>query len=381
MAIMKIKKITARKVLDSLGNESIEVLINKKYSCSAPNEITKENYSFYPYKNDLDDAIKLINNLKQIKKLEINNFSDLYYLDNLRDELGANGIYALHGSILKALSDNEVWKFLNSHPDKTPIPIGDCIGGGIDGRNNVDFREFLLMPKTMNFADGVFANEYAYKRIGDELNVKEKNYRGAWAPNLDTTSILDLLSRNVELASNTIGFDLRIGININSNHLFNKDKYKYNNFSNIKKENILTRDEQIEFINSLIKDYKINYVEDPLHENDLDGFGKMKSKIISVNNPVCGSIERLNQFKGKINAVVVKPSQIGSLTLLKEFIDYAKKENIIVILSCMTGETMDDLISHLAVGWEIPFIKCGIYGNERIAKIRTLKRIEKEIRS
>lgn len=378
---MKIKKIIARKILDSLGNDAIEVIINKKYSCSAPNEIIKENHSFYPYKNDLNDTINSINNSKQLKKIEINNFSDLYYLDNLRDELGANGIYALHGAILKALSNNEVWKFLNSHPDKMPIPIGNCIGGSIDGRNNVDFREFLVIPKTMDFTDGVFANEYVYKRIGDELKIKEKNYQGAWAPNLDTISILNLLSKNVESASNTIGFELKIGININSNHLFNNDKYKYNNFSYFKKDNILTRDEHIEFINSIIKDFKISYVEDPLDENDFEGYEKIKSKIVSVNNPVCCSIERLNKFKGKINAVVIKPSQIGSLTLLKEFIDYAKKENIITILSCMTGETMDDLISHLAVGWEIPFIKCGIYEKERISKIKTLKKIEKEIRS
>ncbi len=378
---MKIKKIIARKILNSLGNPTIEVIVNRKYTCSAPVGITMGTYAMLMYSEDIDHTINVINNLKQIKGLKINEFNDLSYLDDIKQEIGANGTYALQGAILKALADNNVWKFLNPHADKLPIPIGNCIGGGLHGKNDVDFQEFLLIPIAKDFSDNSFANDYIYKRIGQELNIKERNYQGAWAPNLNTTAILDILSRNAELASNNLGFKINLGININANYLFKDNKYQYKNFSSEKKEKILTKDEHIQFINSLVEDYNLFYIEDPMEENDPDSYDRIKAKIVCSDNLTCTNLSRLEKFKDKITAVIVKPNQLGSLTLLKEFIDYAKENKIIPIISHRTAETKDDLIAHLAVAWEIPFIKCGIFGKERLSKINALRKIEQEIKS
>ena len=378
---MKIKRIKSYKILDSTGNLNIEVTVNRKYSCSSPAGITTGSYAMPMYSEEgIDCSISLINNLKQVKNIRINEFEDLYYLEDIKNDIGANGMLALQGAVLKALSNNNVWKFLNSNADKIPIPIGNCVGGGNYGKNDVDFQEFLLIPRAKDFSDNSFANEYIYKRVGNELNIRERTYDGAYAPNLNTTAILDIITRNAESASNNLGFDINIGIDINANSLFSKDKYAYKNFSGDRKERQLTRDEHIQFINSLVEDYNLLYVEDPVEENDPDGYERIKSKIVCGDNLICTNLTRLKELKDKIKAVILKPNQIGSLTSLKEFIDYAKDNHIITIMSHRAKETRDDLISHLAVAWEIPFIKCGIFGKERSAKINALKRIEREIK-
>lgn len=378
---MKIKKIVARKILTSTDLPTIEVVINKRYSCSSPIGATAGTYAKPMYsEQEIDHSIELINNLKQLKGTKINDFEELQYLNNLGDEIGSNSLYALHGAILRALADNNVWKFLNSHPERFPIPMGNAVGGGLHGKNDVDFQEFLTIPNSKDFSENLFANDYIYNRLGNEFNIRTRNYVGAWAPDLSTTSILDILARNIEGASNSIGFDIRLGLNINANSFFHNGKYYYKNFSSTKKEKILTREEHIDFINSLINDYNIRYVQDPVHEDDIQGYKMIKSKVVAGDNIICTNIERLKELKENINAVIIKPNQIGSLTKLKEFIDYAKSNKILTIMSQRTGETRDDLISHLAIAWEIPFVKLGTFGRERLTKINTLKEIEKEIR-
>jgi|TARA_Y100000310_G_scaffold345794_1_gene470038 enolase len=376
---VKIKKVVARKILNSMNNPTIEVVVNKKYSCSSPIGVTTGNFSEPLYSEDIGHSIEFINNLKQLKGTRVDDFEDLYYLESIKEDLGANGLYALQGAILKTLSNNNVWSYLNSNADKMPIPIGNCVGGGSHGKNDVDFQEFLIFPKIKYFSDGIFANEYIYKRLGKEFNIREKNYVGAWAPNLNTNSILDILTRTAESASNDLGFNINVGLDLNANNLFKNELYKYKNFSSTRKERKLKRDEHIEFINSLIEDYDLKYIEDPVEENDEEGYKRIKSKLVCADNLTCTNLERLKKIKDKINVVSIKPNQIGSLNLVKDFIDYAKENNIIPIMSHRAGETKDDLIAHLAVAWEIPFIKCGISGKERLAKINTLKKIEQEI--
>ena len=92
-------------------------------------------------------------------------------------------------------------------------------------------------------------------------------------------------------------------------------------------------------------------------------------------------MERLRQALqlNSINSFIVKPNQCGSLIKVKEIVDYAKSLNVVPIISHRSGETMDTSISHLAVGLEIPIIKCGIFGKEREIKIKELINIEKNL--
>tara|TARA_Y100000034_G_C6906993_1_gene421207 strand:- start:491 stop:1624 length:1134 start_codon:yes stop_codon:yes gene_type:complete len=375
---MKIKKIEAKRVLNSNENPTIEITVNKKYSCSAPSGNSKGRYEVKQYHKDgLDKSIDFINeNIKNFKGLTLNEFEDLAHLEEMKEDIGGSAMIALQGSVLKAISNNEIWRFLNYNKDKMPVLMGNCVGGGKHGKNNVDIQEFLIIPKTKNFNDAKFVNDFIYKRVGQELNIKNRNFVGAWAPDLSNTAILDIFARNVEKASNEIGFDVRIGLDINADNLFKEDKYVYKNFSSEKKEKSLSKDEQQDFINSLIRDYKIAYVEEPFREKDIDTNKRLKVGVISGDDLICGNLERLKEHKNNISAVIIKPTQIGSLIEMKEIIDVAKKSNIIPIMSQRTFETNDDLISHLAVGFEVPYIKLGLFGRSRLSKINALQKIE-----
>lgn len=133
----------------------------------------------------------------------------------------------------------------------------------------------------------------------------------------------------------------------------------------------------------MIKENNLCYVEDPLHENDFKGFANLCAKtntLICGDDLTCTHLERVKKaVKEKaINALIVKPNQVGSLLEAKKVLDLAKKNNIIPVISHRSGETQDDLIADLAVGWQIPVIKTGIVGKERLAKLNRLLRIERE---
>ena len=383
---MKIKNVKARKVLNSRKQQTIEITVNKKYSAAAPSGASTGEHEIQAYPSrGLNFAVEFINKFKGLKGLKIERFEDLEKIEKILPIVKGNTMIALEFAILKAVSNNEVWKFLNFNADDVPMPLGNVIGGGahIEGAKKPDIQEFLLLPKTERFKDAVFANQYIHKIIGEKLNVKKMTDEGAWSPNLDSITILDLIQETVEKAEKELGLKIGIGLDVAASELFSEKKYQYNNYSKKIPKKDLTRKEQIRFMETLAKKYKLTYIEDPFQENDFESFKELKKRTSTL---VCGddltttNFERLKKAKNSINAIIIKPNQIGSLIKMKKTLDFAFKNNIVPVISHRSGETMDATISHLAVAWDIPVIKCGIYGKERQIKLKELLRIEREIK-
>lgn len=382
---MEIKNVTARKVLNSRKQQTIEITINKKYSAAAPSgaSIGTHEVQAYPDKG-IDFAIRFINESKELKGLKIETLEDFEKVEQLLPTIKGNPMIALEFAILKAASKNKVWKFLNPNAKNIPMPLGNVIGGGahIKGTEKPDIQEFLLLPKTEKFKDAKSVNERIHKIIGKKLGVKNMTDEGAWAPKLDTISILDLIQEAVEKVQAETGLKVTIGLDVAASEFFTNEKYEYKNYSKENPKKILSREEQIAFMEELAKKYNLSYIEDPFQENDLESFKELKNR---VNALVCGddltttNLERLKRAKDCINSVIIKPNQIGSLLKTKEAVDYALNNNITPVISHRSGETMDATISHLAVAWNIPIIKCGIHGKERQAKLKELLKIEKQI--
>ena len=194
---------------------------------------------------------------------------------------------------------------------------------------------------------------------------------------MNESEILDILSEQTRKISKEKNFDVKIGIDVAANTLFNGN-YKY-------KHKELTREEHIEYIIDLAERYNIIYLEDPVEENDAKGFKEITNRL-KHRCLVCGddfistNVSLLKKYKDCLNAVIVKPNQIGSLIKTKEIIDFALKNKITPVISHRSGETMDSTIVHLAAGFNVPIIKCGISGKEREIKLATLERIENEIK-
>jgi enolase len=174
--------------------------------------------------------------------------------------------------------------------------------------------------------------------------------------------------------------DINIGLDIAASAFCKKNMYQYKN-----PVQSLNKNQHREYIKDLINIYRIFYAEDPFDEEDFASFRELLHKTkgclivgddLTTTNP--DRLKRAIRMKS-INAIIVKPNQIGSLIKVKKVIDIAKKHNIKTVISHRSGETTDDTIADLAVGWECDFIKTGIYGRVRKDKLKRLIRIEKEL--
>ncbi len=199
-----------------------------------------------------------------------------------------------------------------------------------------------------------------------------KNDEGAISVNVDFATALELL----EEAIDQVGEKTKIGLDIAASEFYKNKVYSFEN----KK---YPENEFSSFLQRLLKEHKdIVYLEDPFFEDSFEAFAGLQKKTSAM---ICGddlyttNLERLKEgiAKKSSKAILIKPNQIGTITKTQETVKYAQKHDIVPVISHRSGETCDTLISHLAVGWKIPFIKTGTVSGERLAKLNELIFIEK----
>ncbi|MBU0760661.1 MAG: hypothetical protein KJ600_06745 [Nanoarchaeota archaeon] len=377
---MLLKRVNARKILDSRKEPTIEVSING-IKASSPSGKSTGKYETPRYRKNLSQSVKDINSLN-FSKAAVNKFSDLSIIEEiikkrfkLKDakQFGANALFALESAILKALAKEkslELFQVLTKKPKKIPIPVGNAVGGGLHSHNKdkPTFQEFLLIPKENSIKLNVKTISQIHTKLKNKLKAKNKNDEGAWQTSLNNEQILEILSKQK---------NIRIGLDVAASSFFKNGDYIYKNKT-------LNKQAQIHYINSLIKDYNILYCEDPLDEEDFEGFSKIKrspTHLIVGDDLTATQISRLKKaIKTKaINAMIIKPNQNGSLIELAEIFKLCKKHNIKTILSHRSGETMDNALADLAVGFGADFIKTGISTKWREVKLKRLVEIEGEM--
>ncbi|BDZ71379.1 hypothetical protein GCM10025861_18960 [Methanobacterium petrolearium] len=273
--------------------------------------------------------------------------------------------------------------------NEIPYPLGNMINGGAHaGKNAPDIQEFLVVPVgAQNISEAVFANSSVHKRIGELIKVKDTRFtggkgdEGGWAPNLSNYDALNIQSRACEEISDETGINVRPSLDLAPSALWDGSKYVYS------REGV-SRDtgEQIEFIEEIIDTYKMFFVEDPLREDDFEGFSELTRKV-GDKCIICGddifvtnsNILSEGIARGAANAIIIKPNQIGTLSDTYQTVQLAKNNNYIPVVSHRSGETTDETIAHLAVAFGAPLIKTGAIGGERIAKLNELIRIEEQM--
>lgn len=363
---MLIKKISAKKILDSRKESTIEVSVNG-CKASSPSGKSKGKYENPSYKKTLAQDISKINKLKL--NLNITSFSDLSKVEKIiKNKLGANSLFALESAILKALAKSQkkqLWQIINPKAKKMPVPLGNAIGGGLHSKNknHPTFQEFLLIPNKKSIKQNVKIMNSVYAKLKSKLKAKSKNDEGAWNTSLSNSEILEILKKE----------KIRIGIDAAASSFYNKGTYCYKNKS-------LNRTTQIHYINSLIKKFNIFYMEDPLEENDFSGFSRISKKaLVTGDDLTVTNLSRLKKaLKSKsINAIIIKPNQNGSLLELDKIFKLCRKRKIKTILSHRSGETLDSALADYAFGFQADYIKTGISTKWREVKLKRLIEIEK----
>lgn len=384
---MKIK-ISARQILDSRKEPTIEISVfteRGKFVSSAPSGESRGRFEAKPYTKNLKGDINFLNKLKA-DKLKVEEFKDLREVEGLTaGKIGANSLFVLEASVLKALATEqgqELWEFLSrGKPRKLPMPVGNAVGGGLHtaGRKKPDFQEFLFISKARKFFDRVFINKQAYKLAGEILKGKKVNDEGAWHTALDNEAVLEIMNIVKHAIKKQFGEEIEIGVDVAASTFFTGKFYNYKN-----KKQRLNKEQQINYVAKLIKNHDINYIEDPLEEKEFYDFYELKTKttglIVGDDLTVTNLIRLKKAVQNKcINALIVKPNQNGSLLKVREICDFCRDKGIKIVFSHRSGETLDDTIADLAVAWKADFLKAGIFGKEREAKLNRIVQVEKSL--
>jgi enolase len=275
--------------------------------------------------------------------------------------------------------------------NELPFPLVNMMNGGAHaGVNAPDIQEFLVVPiGATSIVEGIFANAGVHKRLKELIQTKDSNFtggkgdEGGWVPNITNDAALEIQAKACEEVGDELGIEIRPSLDMAASELWNSNEQKY-----VYDQDGVKRDtgDQIDFVKDIIDTYKMFYVEDPFDESDFEGFAQLTSKV-GDKCLVCGddlfTTNKELLAKGiemnAANAIIIKPNQIGSLSETNATVKLAKENGIVPVVSHRSGETTDDTIAHLAVGFSSPMIKTGAIGGERISKLNELIRIEEKL--
>ena len=407
---MKIKDIKAREVLDSRGNPTVEVdvilengVLGRAIVPSGASTGSREALELRD--NDSNrymgkGVLKAVNNVNTIirEKLISMDASDQKLIDKTlldldgtenKSNLGANATLGVSMAVLKAsslASGKPLYKYIGEGTT-LPRPMMNILNGGAHADNNLDFQEFMIVPNAYTFKERLRIGSEVFHTLKKVL--KEKGYNtnvgdeGGFAPNLSSNrEALDVIVEAIKKANYTPGVDVNIALDVAASELYEDGIY------NLKGENKkLNVDELIALYKELCDNYPIISIEDPVDENDWDGFVKITKelgdKIQLVGDDLFVTNKKYLQYAidhHAGNAILLKVNQIGTITETLETIELAKKNNYKTIISHRSGETEDTIIADLAVGLDLGQIKTGsLSRTDRICKYNQLLRIEEEL--
>ncbi|MFB6107080.1 MAG: phosphopyruvate hydratase [Halobacteriaceae archaeon] len=396
----QITGVRLREVLDSRGNRTVEADVLTQSGgfgrAAAPSGASTGAYE--AVERDPAEAIAAARE-RAVPRLEGTFAGDqrsvdraIHAADGTDDfsEIGANSAVALSMAAAKAAADVlgvPLYQHLGGafRGENFPVPLGNVVGGGEHAADATHIQEFLAAPVgAPNVRDAVFANAQVHGAVADILDDRGlpagKGDEGAWAPSVDDAEAFEIVSVAVDRVGDAVGFEVTFGLDVAASELYDAEAgvYRYG-------DRTRTPEEQIEYVAGLVDEYGLAYVEDPLDEDDYDGFAELTDRVAD-RTLICGddlfvtNTERLGRGieAGAANAVLVKPNQIGTLTDAFDAIELGARNGLDPVVSHRSGETEDTTIAHLAVATDAPFIKTGAVGGERTAKLNELMRIADE---
>ena len=406
---MKIKNITGREVLDSRGNPTVEVdvilesgILGRAIVPSGASTGEREALelrdggSRYLGKG----VLKAVNNVNTILRDNLIGF-DAYDQKGLdykmieldgtetKSKLGANAILGVSMANLKAAAISKGLPLYKYIGDGTllPVPMMNIINGGAHADNKLDFQEFMIIPQADTIKERVRIGSEVFHNLKKVLNSKSLatgvGDEGGFAPNLNSNKEgFELIMEAIEKAGYVPGKDVKLAIDVAASEFYKDGKYV------LAGENrSLTTEELINFYEELVNTYPIISIEDPVDENDWEGFRLITERLgdriqlvgddLFVTNKKCLQ-KGIDNHAG--NAILLKVNQIGTITETLETIDLARKNGYNTVISHRSGETEDTTIADLAVGLSLGQIKTGSMSRtDRICKYNQLMRIEEEL--
>jgi len=411
-----IEAITAREVLDSRGNPTVEVEVLLESGAlgraMVPSGASTGEHEALELR-DGDKArylgkgvLKAVENVNEEIAPELLGLDateqttiDQIMLDldgtPTKSKLGANAILGVSLAVARAAAETlglPLYQYIGGVNAKTlPVPMMNILNGGAHADNTVDFQEFMIMPVgAESFREALRMGAETFHALKSVLKGKGLNTsvgdEGGFAPNLSSvTETLGTIMAAIEKAGYKAGSQIRIALDVASSEMYDKTKKKYVFKKSTKEE--FTSEQMVELYAKLCADYPIISIEDGCDENDWDGWKLLTDKVGKKVQLVGDDLFVTNtKFLSKgielgcANSILVKVNQIGSLTETLDAIEMAKRAGYTCVLSHRSGETEDSTIADIAVAVNAGQIKTGSASrSDRIAKYNQLLRIEDEL--
>ncbi|WP_418612757.1 phosphopyruvate hydratase [[Ruminococcus] torques] len=420
MNYLEIEKVIGREILDSRGNPTVEAevylvdgTIGRGMAPSGAStgefealELRDGDKSRYLGKG-VTKAVENINTMINDAIVGMD-ASDIYAVDAAmiaadgtkdKSKLGANAILAVSIAAARAASislDIPLYRFLGGIlGNRLPVPMMNILNGGVHADNPLDIQEFMIVPvRETSFRERLRICAEIYHMLRAVLKGKGLQTgvgdEGGFAPELaDTKEALRTIRDAAERAGYRMGRDIMIALDVAASELYIEEKGGYIFAGEGKKGEpvVRTTEEMISYYEELVEEFPIFSIEDPLDEEDWDGWKKLTKKIgnrvqLVGDDLFVTNAQRLRKGieLGAANAILIKVNQIGTLSETFETIKTAQEAGYNVIVSHRSGETEDTIIADIAVAFNTGQIKTGApCRSERVAKYNRLLRIEEQI--
>jgi enolase len=412
-----IEAVRAREILDSRGNPTVEVEViledGSMGRAAVPSGASTGDYEAVELRDGdknrylgkgVHTAVDNVNNIIAEELIgqdaldQVNVDHTMIELDGTENKgkLGANAILGVSMATARAAADClciPLYKYLGTfHASVLPVPMANIINGGKHSDNLIDFQEFMVMPVgAPTFSEAVRWTAEIFHNLKNILHSAKKNTavgdEGGFAPDISNDEALDYIMKAIEKAGYKPGEQIRIAMDCASSELYGEGGKKGYKFWKSNPDKLFTAEEMIEKYTSWVNKYPIISIEDPLDQDDWEGYAKM-TKALGSKIQIVGddffvtNTKRLEKgiAMGACNSILIKVNQIGTVTETYEAVEMAKKAGYTAIVSHRSGETEDTFIADLVVGLETGQIKTGSMSRtDRIAKYNQLLRIEEEL--
>jgi len=397
-----ITSIAGRICYNSRGQKTVEVdvITDQRYlgrSC-APSGASVGKYEAVSFpKNKAEEALQILSsNTKKFVGLDASDTKAIY--DTLRTLDDSSNYSKVGGAVAYALSIAAVdsaakalnvpmFKVLKKNGAyKFPVPLGNVLGGGAHaGPGTPDIQEFLVVPIGAKYINEALEMNFGvHKELKNVIERKDKEFtygrgdEGAWAPKMNNIQALDAVEKACNNCGFKLGKDIAMGVDFAMSSLWDEKSKAYVYARSGRK---LTSARQIDYVSNIIKDYKLIYAEDPVHEEAFDDMAELTKKFKNVyvagDDLLVTNVERLAMAvkHGSCNAAILKVNQAGSLHDAMDFAKEASRNNISLITSHRSGESVDAHLTHIAIATNSKMIKSGVLGGERVAKLNELLRL------
>ena len=398
----KITSIKGRIIHNSRGTKTIEVdvISDNQYlgRTSAPSGASVGKYEAVSFPKDgPEESLRILNeNSKKFLEFES---SDLKSIDETLksidqtpnySKIGGGLAYAITIASMESASKavgKQLFELISEQNEyRFPIPIGNILGGGAHaGPGTPDIQEILISaPGAKTIRNAIETNFKVHKELRNVIEKADPSFtngrgdEGGWAPKCDNEKALELCAKACENLGYTLGKEVSLGVDFASSTQWDEEKHLYV-YERAGFEN--TPEKQIEFAAGIIEKYKLIYAEDAVHEEAFGDMSELVSKFpktmiagddLTVTNK--DILKKAIENKS-CNAAILKVNQAGSLYDALEFAKVASNNDIKLITSHRSGESIDSQISHIGIGTNSKMLKVGVVGGERVAKLNELIRL------